>query len=300
MEKKTLKGDAKLELGRKVYNFRCYFCHGYSGDARTEAARQLFPPPRDFTSAAELTEERIAEVLETGIANTAMKSFANVIGEGDRAAVAAFVVREFVQRGAANTRYHTAANGWPDHAERYGAAFPFVRGMLSLDVPSATLDEAARAGRRLYLEACTTCHEPAGGATIFEAFPLSHMGQVARDLDAVSGASVYAKHDRAPIISGLTAQERQGKELYEETCAFCHAADGTGKNWIGAFLDPHPRDFTDPAGAARLRGPYLRQVIREGLPQSSMPAWKAVLTGAQIEAIAGYVERAFLAQATVQ
>ena len=38
-----------IEAGRSVYNFRCYFCHGYSGDARTLAAEFLSPPPRDFT-----------------------------------------------------------------------------------------------------------------------------------------------------------------------------------------------------------------------------------------------------------
>ena len=29
------------ERGRAIYNFRCYFCHGYSGDARTLAATYL-------------------------------------------------------------------------------------------------------------------------------------------------------------------------------------------------------------------------------------------------------------------
>ena len=28
---------AENEHGRAVYNFRCYFCHGYSGNARTLA-----------------------------------------------------------------------------------------------------------------------------------------------------------------------------------------------------------------------------------------------------------------------
>ena len=39
------------EAGRRVYNFRCYFCHGYSGDARTLAASMVQPAPRDFTRA---------------------------------------------------------------------------------------------------------------------------------------------------------------------------------------------------------------------------------------------------------
>ena len=38
------------ERGRAIYNFRCYFCHGYAGDARTLAAGMLSPSPRDFTA----------------------------------------------------------------------------------------------------------------------------------------------------------------------------------------------------------------------------------------------------------
>ena len=51
----------------------------------------------------------------------------------------AFVESEFVRAKARNTAYHTAGNGWPDHA-RYAAAFPFVTGALRLeDVKGQTL-----------------------------------------------------------------------------------------------------------------------------------------------------------------
>jgi cytochrome c oxidase cbb3-type subunit 3 len=35
----------------------------------------------------------------------------------------------------------------------------------------------------------------------------------------------------------------------------------------------------------------LQQVIREGLPGTSMPAWQSVLKPAEIEAISAYVQR---------
>ena len=40
--------ENSLALGEKVYQERCYFCHGYDGKAQTEAARYLSPPPRKF------------------------------------------------------------------------------------------------------------------------------------------------------------------------------------------------------------------------------------------------------------
>ena len=34
------------EAGRAIYNYRCYFCHGYSGDARTLADDPRVPGAR--------------------------------------------------------------------------------------------------------------------------------------------------------------------------------------------------------------------------------------------------------------
>ncbi len=254
------------------------------------------PPPRDFTRARDLTVAKVLETLEKGVPNTGMKSFANVIGPEEREAVAAFVVDEFVARGARNTAYHIPENGWPDHRARYGEAFPFVAGDIGLEAPLDSLDAAQRRGRALYLDACITCHEPrpGNGRATIQAYPLSHMGQVVRDVDAVSRASVYAKHDIAPDIPGLTAAEQRGKAIYDQNCAFCHAADGTGKNWIGAFLQPNPRNFTDPVASKHLDLDHVRLAIREGLPNTSMPAWSSVLKPDEIDAVAAYVERAFL------
>jgi len=37
----------------------------------------------------------------------------------------------------------------------------------------------------------------------------------------------------------------------------------------------------------------LRQVIRDGLPETSMPAWKSVLEPHEIDAVIAYISRAF-------
>ena len=122
------------ELGRRIYNFRCYFCHGYSGDAKTLAATYLTPPPRDFSGATpnELPRERIARAVREGKPGSAMASFSSVLSAAEIDAVAAFVEREFIVLRQPNTRYHTAENGWPNH-EHHAAAFPFARGEIAID-----------------------------------------------------------------------------------------------------------------------------------------------------------------------
>src|SRR5262245_32873218 len=80
---------ATLQLGRDVYNFRCYFCHGYSGDAKTLAASYLDPKPRDFqnTKPEELPVERILAAVKDGRPGTAMKGFTGILNEQEMQAV---------------------------------------------------------------------------------------------------------------------------------------------------------------------------------------------------------------------
>lgn len=293
--------DARHEEGRGIYNYRCYFCHGYSGDARTLAATYLTPPPTDFTRAGpRLGVAEVVAVLEAGRPNTAMKSFAGVLGKGEIERVAEFVVKEFVERKAVNTRYHIPENGWPDH-ERYKIAYPFAKGEIPLSLPWESLTPEQAKGKRLYLSSCVSCHDrgaaDAGDDVAWDARPLSYPRNAYshRDppVDATTSASPYAKHDVPKKIRGLTAREKRGERLFLDNCAFCHGADGTGKNWIGSFMEPHPRNLTDPAVMTSMSRKRLTAAIRDGLPNTSMPAWKSVLGDAEIRAIVDYVNSAF-------
>ena len=293
---------AQLESGRKIYNFRCYFCHGYSGNAQTVAASFLSPPPLDFTGAEAswLTPEYIVSVLREGKSGTAMKSFRGVISDVEMEQVAFFVVDEFVLRNAPNTRYHTPENGWPDH-ERYQDAFPFATGEISSSQPWESLTESQVRGKRLFMSSCVTCHDRGdrvNDTIIWEARPLSYPRNNYShtdppEIDAMSSASPYRLHDTPPQIANMTPLELRGEKLFQNNCAFCHDADGTGKNWIGSFLESHPRNLRDPAFMATMTRTRLAATIREGLPNTSMPAWKAVFSADDINAVVTYIAKAF-------
>lgn len=153
---------ADPERGRAVWNFRCYFCHGYSGDAKTLAATYMERKPPDFQSAdpREFPIERIEAAIRNGVPGTPMAPFTGVIGEREIRDVAAFLRSEFLERRAPNTRYHTREAGWPDH-DRYRDAYPFARGEIPLDADPGTLDASQLRGRRMFLESCITCHDRA-------------------------------------------------------------------------------------------------------------------------------------------
>lgn len=291
----------QLKTGRAIYNFRCYFCHGYSGNAKTLAATYLSPLPADFTKASpdKLTEQSIVATLMEGRPETAMKSFRGVLSETEISAVASFVRDEFVLRKAPNTRYHTPENGWQDH-ERYSAAFPFAKGEIPVSRSWEKLTPEQAAGKHLYLSACVSCHDrgvPDHDEIQWEARPLSYprnnFSLADPPVDAIASASPYLKHEIAPRIGKMNPLERRGEKLFQKNCSFCHGADGTGKNWIGSFLEPHPRNLRDPSFMSGMTGDRLALAIREGLPESSMPAWKAILSSREINAIVAYIQRAF-------
>lgn len=238
-----------------------------------------------------------------GRSGTAMQRFSNTISGEDIEWVVDFVRREFMQNKAHNTSYHTVENGWPNH-QQYAPAFPFALGEIALDQPDVELTPRQLLGRRIFMQSCVTCHDRGRAndeGVIWDPRPVSYprnqyshrATQTIPSPDSISSASPYARHETAPQLDNPTVQEKAGETLFQKNCAFCHAPDGTGKNWIGSFLEPHPRNLTDPENMSGMSAERLRTVIRDGLPGTTMSAWKGVLSASQIDSIVVYIHKAF-------
>lgn len=295
--KALLADDSADNSGRKVYDFYCYQCHGYSGDARTLASTYLEPKPRNFstTDPDSLSPEQMVDAVTHGRAGTAMVSFASVASADEIAAVVSYIRNSFMSDTKPDIIYHTKENGWDDH-NRYAAAFPFANGEIPLDTPWQQLTTEQKQGRQLFMQACISCHDRAvvmDEGAIWElralSYPRKHYSH-RMDMDSISSASPYMQHEQQPDTSELSAKQKRGAALFQQNCAFCHAADGTGKNWIGSFLEPHARNLTSDAIISQAVD-RLEQVIRNGLEGTSMPAWKHVLSDNQINDVISYLKR---------
>src|SRR5262245_1660534 len=95
-------------------------------------------------------------------------------------------------------------------------------------------------------------------------------------LGVVGGGTVAVADE--PALPG--AQASEGQVIFEQRCAACHgiAGDGTGPGAERLFVKP--RDFTrdeykikSTVGDEFPTREDLIQVISEGMPGSSMPAW---------------------------
>ena len=79
-------------------------------------------------------------------------------------------------------------------------------------------------------------------------------------------------------ISCASSAEIDGSQIFKTRCSigYCHGSEGKP----GRAPKLRERDFT---------GAYLSKVITDGIPSSSMPAFKALLKPAEITAVVNYV-----------
>jgi len=309
--------------GRAEYDYYCYQCHGYAGNARTAASRYLSPRPRDFTSTPKdkLSRAAMVDAVRNGRPGTAMMPFSRVLSAQRIEAVVDYVRAELLGTAARALRYHTASNGWRDH-DRYFTAFAFAQGTLSVDSPWDSLTPAQREGKRLFLSACITCHDgrPSGyDPVVWEPRAVSFPRSVDTCLDCHASRpaellppsravvhvpdqkfsrgstpeSPYTVHARFDRRTNLNAAEERGRRNFLASCAYCHAADGSGRNWIGSFIEPRPRDLQQWMSRNVVDPSRLRRVIRYGIPGTSMPGWRSVLTDRQIEDTVAFLRRSF-------
>ena len=84
---------------------------------------------------------------------------------------------------------------------------------------------------------------------------------------------------QAPDV-GTEAERESGKKLYLKYCSQCHGEKGNGEGYATPHLRPRPRDFTSgkfkirttPNGALPTHRDLVN-IIRRGMPYTSMPAW---------------------------
>ena len=87
-----------------------------------------------------------------------------------------------------------------------------------------------------------------------------------------------------------------GFALYRKHCLHCHGVSGAGDGPTAPFLYPRPRDyrkgifkFTSTVGGQKPTRDDLRKTIRHGLHGTSMPAFEALMSDAEIEQVLDYM-----------
>ena len=95
---------------------------------------------------------------------------------------------------------------------------------------------------------------------------------------------------------GTDAQRESGKNLYLKYCSQCHGEKGDGEGYATPHLLPRPRNFTSgkfkirttPNGALPTQQDLVN-IIRRGMPYTSMPAWPN-LSDQQVSELAYFIK----------
>jgi mono/diheme cytochrome c family protein len=112
---------------------------------------------------------------------------------------------------------------------------------------------------------------------------------------ALSDAVVTGVEAQGPDI-GTDAQRESGRAVYQKNCAQCHGDKGDGEGYATPHLVPRPRDFTtgafkvrtSPSGALPTHEDLVN-IIRRGMPYTSMPAWPD-LSEQEVSNLAYYIK----------
>ena len=144
-----------VEAGQRIYEDRCWFCHGEEGDGEGPVAAYLWPKPRDFTMASyklrttmsgELPlDEDLYRTIGLGIAGTSMPAWQSVLTEEQHWQVIAYI-KSF------------AADLFEDEF------FDPYQAVAELgDRPEGSREELVAAGKIVYEEnQCWECHGELG------------------------------------------------------------------------------------------------------------------------------------------
>jgi DMSO reductase family type II enzyme heme b subunit len=104
-----------------------------------------------------------------------------------------------------------------------------------------------------------------------------------------------------PVSIGSDSSPAQqlelGQAIYAERCEICHGAEGDANTPAALNMDPRPRDFRrgwykvrTTASGQLPTDEDLFNVIAEGMPGTTMPGWKTVLTADEMRAVAQYIK----------
>ncbi len=108
-----------------------------------------------------------------------------------------------------------------------------------------------------------------------------------------TSATAAAAEAVVPVAAPLSYELRRGRETYRHYCLTCHGEGGAGDGFNAFNLDPHPRDYSDPAFQKKKTDADLADAIRRGGAgvglSALMPPWGHTLPDAEINQVVLYI-----------
>ena len=306
-----------------IYHNYCSVCHGDRGDGRSRARNSLVPPPRDFTSAGELSRETMIVITTHGKPGTAMVGWKTQLSSAEIEGVVDYIRKTFMivvldprlQKGKAiyaqNCIACHGAQGQGSNLPIGGSlpardlASPQARAELTRErmISSVTSGRPGTAmagfGGRLSGPDIEAVVDYVRSALMVPQTDISgtdaHAGRVAGSRAPLPKASKPSGADmKQPMPNGLKGDPVAGGRFYMANCATCHGVTGDGKGPRAYFINPKPRNFLEPGFISAFNRPAVYAATATGRLGTEMPAWSKVLSEQEIANVSEFVFRRFI------
>ncbi|HEY6897845.1 MAG TPA: c-type cytochrome [Rhodocyclaceae bacterium] len=312
-------GEIKPEL---IYHNYCSVCHGDRGNGDSRAKGSLNPPPRDFTSATNLSRDTMITIVTHGKSGTAMVPWKSQLSDKEIAAVVDYIRDSFMvvaldprlQRGKTVYVHNCAVC----HGERGQGSSNPIGGL----VPARNLaspQSRAELSRERMLNSVTNGRPGTAMAGFTGRLPAEDIEAVVDyvrtalmvpETKDVSGIRAHGGRGNdtplatpqvqlttdmnLPFAKGLKGDAAKGEKFYNANCATCHGVKGDGQGPRAYFINPKPRNFIAPQYRTVLNRPVIYSAVSMGRLGTEMPAWSKVLNEQEIADVSEYVYEKFI------
>lgn len=310
MEAGSLAGAELYEQGRTLFLEKaCWGCHTIAGISSASQAPELTDAGGKFTF-----EYLIESLVEpsANIANSKMPKFDWVHDEHMVEALATYL------KGQQKDRLRS------ENSAPIGYTKPEVK-LARISEPSIA------AGRSLFAGApfegsiakggCVNCHSFRNGDGVLSG------GSVGPELtyavrargreyvtDHIRNPRMHVADSIMPIFRDYNDAEVEslvaflatlnykpkgntsGAQLFDTFCVSCHGKDLDGRGQVSGMLDPLPRDFSKHQFVSSYESRFVDS-IREGVKGTAMPAWKEILSDAEIAKLIVFIKEQSLKDA---
>lgn len=154
-----------------------------------------------------------------------------------------------------------------------------------LKVPAADLSDATRVGKRTDSELFGIIQGGKHDGLVTDEMPKWGKIIPGPQIEALVAYVRFISQSKHPLVG----EAEVGEGIYIKYCTSCHGKDGKGDGIMMSIVPIKPADHTNSERMEKMTNEELLNIVTNGKSGGYMPAWKGILTDAEIASVVSYV-----------
>ncbi len=307
-----------------LYKRHCSVCHGDRGNGNSRAKNSLGKPPRDFSTATNLTRKKMIFAVQEGKATTPMMGWKSRLSEKEIEDIVDYIRGRFMlvaidpriaQGRGVYGHFCQVCHGdrgqGVQSAEMAGTPHDLTLPKFQAGLTRERMITSVSKGKHGSVKAGfadTLSAEHVGAVVdymrlvLIPGLPKSAAekqaltASIKQDQDSGSPQpAAPAQSDMSqPLPKGLKGNAQLGEKFFMANCATCHGKKGDAQGPRAYFINPKVRNLQDDYSRKTLDRPTIFSSVTNGRPGTEMPAWGKVLSEQEIANVTEFVFQTFI------